>query len=153
MSERKGAAVPGLRSEERATREGIASGALERAGDTALRAAFDRYELALMAGDVATQQDSFSDDPSVVRVDGDGPIIGPEALAQFRARRPTPGPRRLRDLHVVHSPGDTVVTVSVNERLGPDGEVLGLGTQTQVWARTAAGWRVIAACVSPMTGP
>jgi hypothetical protein len=118
-----------------------------------LRAAFDRYELALMAGDVATQQDTFSDDPSVVRVDGDGPLIGPEALAQFRARRPTPGPRRLRDLHVVQSPGDTVVTVSVNERLGSDGEVIGLGTQTQVWARTEAGWRVIAACVSPMTGP
>jgi hypothetical protein len=117
-----------------------------------LRAAFDRYEQALMAGDAATQQDSFWNDPAVVRVDGDGPLFGPDALAQFRARRPTPGPRRLRDLHVAHSPGDTVVTVSVNERLGPDGEVIGLSTQTQVWARTEAGWRVIAACVSPMTG-
>ena len=115
-----------------------------------LRAAFDRYEEALMAGDVAGQTDSFWSDPSVVRVDGDGPVIGPEALAEFRARRPTPGPRRLRNLHVVHSPGDTVVIVSVNERLGPDGEVTGLGTQTQVWARTEAGWRVIAAVVSPM---
>jgi Protein of unknown function (DUF3225) len=118
-----------------------------------LRAAFDRYEQALMTGDVATQQDSFWDDPTVVRVDGDGPLAGPEKLAEFRVSRPTPGPRRLRDLHVVQSPGDTVVTVSVNERLGPDGEVTGLGTQTQVWARTEAGWRVIAACVSPMTGP
>ena len=52
----------------------------------------------------------------------------------------------------MHSPGDTVVIVSVNERLGPGGEVTGLGTQTQVWARTEAGWRVIAAVVSPMTG-
>ena len=117
-----------------------------------LRAAFDRYERALMDGDVTIQRDSFWDDPTVVRVDGDGPLIGPEALAEFRARRPTPGPRRLRDLHVVHSPGDTVVTVSVNERLGPDGAVTGLGTQTQVWARTEEGWRVIAACVSPMPG-
>jgi hypothetical protein len=118
-----------------------------------LKAAFDRYEEALMAGDVAGQTDSFWSDPSVVRVDGDGPVMGPEALAEFRARRPTPGPRRLRDLHVVRSPGDTVVTVSVNERLSPDGEVTGLGTQTQVWARTEEGWRVIAAVVSPMTGP
>jgi hypothetical protein len=116
-----------------------------------LKTAFDRYEEALMAGDVTGQADSFWSDPSVVRVDVDGPVIGPEALAGFRARRPTPGPRRLRDLHVVHSPGDTVVTVSVNERLGPNGEVTGLGTQTQVWARTEAGWRVIAAIVSPMT--
>jgi hypothetical protein len=116
-----------------------------------LKAAFDRYEEALMAGDVAGQAGSFSSDPGVVRVDGNGPVIGPEALAEFRARRPSPGPRRLRDLHVVHSPGDTVVTVSVNERLGPNGEVIGLGTQTQVWARTEAGWRVIAAVVSPMT--
>jgi hypothetical protein len=118
-----------------------------------LKSAFDRYEQALMAGDVAGQAESFWSDPSVVRVDGNGPVIGPEALAEFRARRPTPGPRRLRDLHVVHSPGDTVVTVSVNERLGPDGAVIGLGTQTQVWARTEEGWRVIAAVVSPMTGP
>jgi len=123
-----------------------------------LKTAFDRYEEALMAGDVAGQTDSFWSDPSVVRVDPGGPVIGPEALAGFRARRPSPGPRRLRDLHVVHSPGDTVVTVSVNERLGPNGEVTGLGTQTQVWARTEAGWRVIAAvvspmAVSPMTGP
>jgi len=104
-----------------------------------------------MSGDVDGQQQSFWSGPGVVRVDSDGPVIGPDELARFRARRPTPGPRRLRDLHVVHSPGETVVTVSVNERLGPDGEVVGLGTQTQVWARTAQGWRVIAACVSPMT--
>ena len=118
-----------------------------------LKAAFDRYEEALMSGDVARQTGSFWSDPSVVRVDGDGPVIGPQALAEFRARRPAPGPRRLRDLHVVRSPGDTVVIVSVNERLSPDGEVTGLGTQTQVWARTEEGWRVIAAVVSPMTGP
>ena len=118
-----------------------------------LQAAFDRYEEALMAGDVTGQNGSFWSDPSVVRVDGDGPVIGPQALAEFRARRPTPGPRRLRDLHIVRSPGDTVVIVSVNERLSPDGEVTGLGTQTQVWARTEEGWRVIAAVVSPMTGP
>lgn len=123
----------------------------ELGGD--LAAAFERYERALMAGDVAEQQQTFWSDPSVVRVDGDGPLVGPAALAEFRARRPTPGPRRLRDLHVVHSPGDTVVTVSVNERLGPDGEVIGLGTQTQVWARTEDGWRVIAACVSPAAMP
>jgi hypothetical protein len=116
-----------------------------------LAAAFERYERALTSGDVAGQEQSFWADPSVVRVDGDGPLVGPEKLAEFRARRPASGPRRLRDLHVVHSPGDTVVTVSVNERLGADGEVIGLGTQTQVWAHTQDGWRVIAACVSPIT--
>jgi hypothetical protein len=117
-----------------------------------LSEAFARYEDALMTADIAGQQDAFWSDPSVVRVDGDGPVIGPAALAAFRARRPTPGRRKLRDLHVVHSPGETVVTVSVNERLDETGRVIGLGTQTQVWARTAAGWRVIAACVGPMSG-
>jgi hypothetical protein len=121
--------------------------------DDDLRTAFDRYERALMDGDTAVQAESFWSEPSVVRVDTGGPVTGPERLAEFRARRPSPGPRRLRDLHVVRSPGETVVTVSVNERLGPGGEVIGLGTQTQVWARTAEGWRVIAACVSPMTEP
>ncbi|MCM3922988.1 nuclear transport factor 2 family protein [Frankia sp. AiPs1] len=104
-----------------------------------------------MAGDVATQQESFSAGADVVRVDGDGPLIGPTALAAYRAARPTPGPRRLRALHSVLSPGQTVVTVSTNERLGPDGRVLGLSTQTQVWARAEDGWRVIAACVAPMS--
>jgi hypothetical protein len=72
--------------------------------DDELKAAFDRYEEALMAGDDAGQTDSFWSGPSVVRVDGDGPVTG-------------------------------------------------LGTQTQVWARTEGGWRVIAAVVSPMTAP
>src|SRR5260370_16808564 len=89
----------------------------ELGGD--LAAAFERYEQALMDGDVAAQQQSFWSDPSVVRVDGDGPLVGPAALAEFRARRPTPGPRRLRDLHTVHTPGDTVVTVSLTDPLTP----------------------------------
>ncbi len=119
--------------------------------DPALGAAFVRYERALMAGDVDGQRDAFSAAGDVVRVDLDGPVVGPGALAAFRAARPTPGPRRLRDLHVLRSPGETVVTVSTNERLGADGEVLGLSTQTQVWARGDAGWQVVAACVAPMT--
>jgi hypothetical protein len=121
--------------------------------DADLAAAFERYEHALMDGDVAVQRQTFWGEQGVVRVDGDGPVIGPEALAAFRARRPSPGPRRLRDLHVLRSPGETVVTVSVNERLDDDGKVIGLGTQTQVWARTQDGWRVIAACVCPMSAP
>ncbi|CAO5237605.1 AtzH-like domain-containing protein [Frankia sp. AgKG'84/4] len=121
--------------------------------DPALGAAFVRYERALMAGDVDGQRDAFSAADHVVRVDLDGPVVGPGALAAFRAARPTPGPRRLRDLHVVRSPGQTVVTVSTNERLGADGEVLGLSTQTQVWARGDAGWQVVAACVAPMANP
>ncbi|MCK9893563.1 AtzH-like domain-containing protein [Frankia sp. AgB32] len=121
--------------------------------DPALGAAFVRYEQALMAGDVEGQRESFTTAADVVRVDLDGPLVGPVALAAFRVARPTPGPRRLRDLHIVRSPGETVVTVSTNERLGVDGEVLGLSMQTQVWAYGDAGWQVIAACVAPMAGP
>jgi hypothetical protein len=118
-----------------------------------LASAFAAYEAALASGDVEGQQRYFWADATVVRVDGDGPVIGPDELARFRARRPTPGPRRLQSLHVVASPGATVVTVSVNERLGPDGTVTGLGTQTQVWARTDEGWRVIAACIGSLSSP
>ncbi|KQC38068.1 hydrolase glyoxylase [Frankia sp. ACN1ag] len=121
--------------------------------DPELGAAFARYERALLAGDVATQQESFSASADVVRVDGDGPLVGPSALAAYRAARPTPGPRRLRALHTMRSPGETIITVSTNERLGADGRIVGLSTQTQVWARTDDGWRVIAACVAPMSDP
>jgi hypothetical protein len=117
-----------------------------------LAAAFLRYETALMSGDVAVQGEMFSPEDDVVRVDPDGPVIGPVALAAFRASRPSPGPRRLRDLHVVPAGADAVVTVSVNERLDAAGAVAGLGTQTQVWVRTEDGWRVVAAQVGPMRG-
>jgi hypothetical protein len=76
----------------------------------------------------------FRAGPDVVRVDPGGPVVGPVAFAEFRAR--SPGPRRLRDLHVVEGPGGAVATVSVNERLDAGGQVAGLGAQTQVWACT-----------------
>jgi hypothetical protein len=120
--------------------------------DPELSAAFSRYEEGLLAGNLAVQRELFWSEPAVVRVDPDGPVIGPDALAAFRAQRPSPGPRRLRSLHTVRSPGETVVTVSVNERLDAEGNVTGLSSQTQVWAHTATGWQVIAACVSPMSG-
>ncbi|CAO5155807.1 Zn-dependent hydrolase, glyoxylase [Frankia sp. AiPs1] len=124
-----------------------------RGQDSGLGEAFVRYERALMAGDVDIQREMFTATDDVVRVDPAGAVIGPAALAAYRASRPTPGPRRLRALHTVRSPGETVVTVSTNERLDPRGLVTGQSVQTQVWARTGDGWRVIAASVTPLDHP
>jgi len=114
--------------------------------DVDLATAFVRYEDALMDGDLAVMRQTFWDHDDVVRVDPVRPVVGAEALARFRAGSSGPGPRRLRDLYVVPSPGATVVTISINERVS-DGS---FGAQTQVWARTVDGWRIVAAHVAPV---
>ena len=114
--------------------------------DPDLASAFARYEDALMSGDLAVMRETFWDHDDVIRVDPARPVVGAQGLARYRASNSGPGPRRLRELHVVASPGATVVTISINESLS-DGS---LGAQTQVWARTADGWRVVAAHVAPV---
>lgn len=114
--------------------------------DTDLATAFARYEDALLGGDLAVLRELFWDADEVARVDATRTLVGPERLARYRAATPGPGPRRLRDLHVVASPGDTVVTLSINEAFAD----ATLSAQTQVWARTPAGWRIIAAHVAPV---
>lgn len=104
--------------------------------------AFESYESALLANDVATLNDSFWDTPFTVRADASGVLVGWDSIAQFRATNQAPN-RTVKDVHVAVLTATTVVIVASTRRA--DGRP---GLQTQAWVKTASGWKIGAAHVS-----
>jgi hypothetical protein len=108
-------------------------------------AAFARYERALVAGDVAVLTELFWDDPRCVRYGVADRQHGAAEIAAWRRAHPAvPAGRRLRDTVVVPLGEDAAVVSTLFGYPGSTTE----GRQTQTWARTAAGWRIVAAHVS-----
>ena len=110
-----------------------------------VQAAFERYERALVEGDVAVLTELFWDDPRCVRYGvADRQQGGAQIAAWRRAHPSVPPGRRLRE----------TVVVAVDERAAVVSMVFGYagssveGRQTQTWARLAEGWRIVAAHVS-----
>lgn len=129
---------------------GVADAPLDRPGTVAeVRTVFDRYERALLTGDVATLTELFWDDPRCLRYGVADRQRGAEEVAAWRREHPcVPPGRRLRETHVLAVDDRTAV---VNTLFGyPDRPVE--GRQTQVWVRFAAGWRIVAAHVSEIGG-
>ena len=120
--------------------------ALDRAEVVAsARAAFDRYERALVAGDVATLTEQFWDDERCVRFGVADRQQGAREIAAWRAAHPSvPHGRRLRSTRVLAVDDRTAVVTTLFGY--PDGAVE--GRQSQTWVRFAAGWRIVAAHVS-----
>ncbi len=120
--------------------------ALDRPEVTAaVRAAFDRYERALSAGDVAVLTELFWDDPRCVRFGVTDRQQGAAAIAAWRAAHPTVAPgRRLHDTRVLAVDDRTAVVTTLFSY--PDRAVE--GRQSQTWVRFTQGWRVVAAHVS-----
>jgi hypothetical protein len=110
-----------------------------------VRAAFGRYERALVDGDLAVLTELFWDDPRCVRYGVADRQQGGAAIAAWRREHPcVPPGRELRETVVVTVDDRTAV---VSTLFGyPDVPVE--GRQTQVWARLAEGWRIVAAHVS-----
>jgi AtzH-like len=109
------------------------------------RAAFERYERALTAGDVAVLGELFWDDPRCVRFGVADRQQGAAAIAAWRARHPSvPAGRRLTDTRILAIDDRTAVVTTLFGY--PDGAVE--GRQSQTWARFDDGWRVVAAHVS-----
>ncbi len=115
-----------------------------------VRAAFEAYERALVANDVAALDEWFWADERTVRFGVAEQLYGFDAVARWRAAaRPVPADRRV---------GPVVVTA-----LGPDVAVAAcefrststpaVGRQSQVWARMAQGWRIVHAHVSAPDEP
>jgi ketosteroid isomerase-like protein len=110
-----------------------------------VRAAFDRYEKALVSNDTAALDALFWDSPHTVRYGNAENLYGIEEIRAFRsARSPIDLDRELAKT-VIHTFGrDFAVAATLYRRRG-SGKT---GRQMQTWLRTADGWRVVAAHVS-----
>ena len=109
-------------------------------------AAFERYERALMANDVATLNSLFRDDPRTIRY-GVGEILyGHDEIKAFRAARSPVGLMRNISRTVITTFGrDFAVASTLFHRDTVPGKV---GRQTQTWVRFPDGWHVVVGHVS-----
>ena len=107
--------------------------------------AFQRYEKALMANDVATLNELFWNTPHTIRYGLAEQAYGHAAIAGVRAARDPKDLRRELTRIVITSYGDDFATASCEYRRVESGR---FGRQMQTWMRTPEGWRVVAAHVS-----
>ncbi|GAB3256216.1 amidase [Kineosporia babensis] len=106
--------------------------------------AFDAYESALLANDVAVLDDLFAPGESTVRGDGTNLLIGHEAIAGFRSGRSVIPTRRVAKILVRPiAPGAALLMASTrNPATGAT------GLQSQLWQQIDGAWKVTAAHVS-----
>lgn len=111
-----------------------------------VRAAFERYEEALVTNDVATLDALFRNDPRTIRYGGTEILYGFHEIESFRAARSPAGLARTLSRTVITTFGrDFAVASTLFHRPSTPGKV---GRQMQTWVRFAEGWRVVAAHVS-----
>jgi len=110
-----------------------------------IRAAFDAYEAALTANDVAALTGFFWADPRAARLASDGGLYGYEAIAAFRRGRDASDlARELLRVDVLALAPDLGVATAEYRRLRSGRR----GAQSQVWMRRPEGWRIVSAHVS-----
>lgn len=111
-----------------------------------VRAAFDRYEKALISNDVAVLDDTFRVDPRTIRYGGGEILYGHHEIAAYRAARSPVGLARTISRTVITAYGrDCAVASTLFHRDTMPGKV---GRQMQTWVRFPEGWKVVAAHVS-----
>ena len=111
-----------------------------------VRTAFERYEDALVANDVAALDAMFHDDARTIRYGGAENLYGYQAIEAFRAARSPAGLARTLSKTVITTYGrDHAVASTLFRRASTPGKV---GRQMQTWVRFPQGWRVVAAHVS-----
>lgn len=112
-----------------------------------VRAAFDRYEAALEANDIAALDAVFWQAAETVRYGVGENLYGYEAIQDFRRRRPGGSPPRTLANTVISTFGRDCAAASTEFIRAGGGRV---GRQSQTWARLPEGWRIVAAHVSLM---
>lgn len=111
-----------------------------------VEAAFAEYEKALISNDVETLDRLFLDSPNTIRYGATENLYGYAEIAAFRAGRPSAGLERSLERTVITTYGRDMATAwTMFRRPSLSGKI---GRQSQVWARTPEGWRVVAAHVS-----
>lgn len=112
---------------------------------TEVRAAFDRYEAALVGNDVATLDQLFWESPFVLRFGYKENLYGIDAIRAFRSARSATGLARTLANTVITSFGSDFATA--NTEFYRENKQL-CGRQSQTWVRLPEGWRVVSAHVS-----
>jgi ketosteroid isomerase-like protein len=116
-----------------------------------VRAAFARYEEALVSNDVATLDALFRNDPRTIRYGSGENLYGYREIEAFRAARAPVGLARTISKTVITTYGrDFAVASTLFHRATTPGKV---GRQMQTWVRSDKGWRVVAAHVSVIDEP
>ena len=116
-----------------------------------VRAAFDRYEKALVTNDVAVLNDTFRRDKRTIRYGAAEILYGHDEIAAFRAARAATGLERTLSRTVITTYGrDFAVASTLFRRPSWPGK---LGRQMQTWVRFDDGWHVVAAHVSTIDEP
>jgi hypothetical protein len=113
-------------------------------------AAFERYETALIANDVATLDELFWDNANTIRYGVTEILYGYDEIKAFRAGRSPVNLARKLDRTQITTFGEDFATA--NTLFKREGGTK-IGRQSQTWMRTPAGWRVVSAHVSLMDPP
>ncbi len=116
-----------------------------------IEAAFQEYERALVSNDVAVLDALFLESEHTIRYGVGENLYGHAEIAAFRAARPSVGLQRTLERTVITTYGHDMATAwTLFHRASAAGKI---GRQSQVWMRTADGWRVVAAHVSLIDQP
>lgn len=111
-----------------------------------VKAAFARYEAALITNDVQTLQALFWESPLTIRYGINEILHGWEEIGAFRSARSPVGLMRRISRTVITTYGRDFATAStLFHRDTMPGKI---GRQMQTWARMPDGWRIVAAHVS-----
>ena len=113
-----------------------------------VKAAFERYEKALVSNDVPVLDELFHDDPRTVRYGATEILYGYDQIKSFRAARsPVALGRKLSRTIITTFGRDFAVASTLYERPSAPGKI---GRQTQTWVKFPEGWRVVVGHVSLM---
>ncbi len=116
-----------------------------------VRAAFERYERALVSNDVDALDALFRDDARTIRYGATENLYGYGEIKSFRATRSPVGLARTLSKTVITTYGrDYAVASTLFRRDTAPGKV---GRQTQTWVRCPEGWRVVVGHVSAIDAP
>jgi ketosteroid isomerase-like protein len=114
----------------------------------AVRESFERYEAALLAHDIEAINAFFLDNPVTVRLGVEEHGYGIDAIRRYRRRAPPVAANRRLEHTVISTIGVAAGSVTT-EFVVPGSDRI--GRQTQVWALTSAGWKIVAAHVSEVS--
>ena len=116
-----------------------------------VKAAFERYEQALVSNDVPTLTEIFHNDPRTIRYGASEILYGATEIRSFRGARSPVALGRTRSRTVITTYGrEFAVASTLYERPSAPGKI---GRQMQTWVKFPEGWRVVAAHVSFIDEP